>query len=308
MGKDILQGLADADVEGNVRPHCRDGAFQLPVIEDNGDGLVADEAAGEIIAVRFSGFRKEVGGYMIGHQRLAQRVGDGLVNLIPGQGFIPGNLEGLADGVPVAHEADEAPGKIRVEGERPQGGTVAGNDDRLAFHNPADDLPGTVLAVDCHGNAPLVIGMAGADNGHGEAFLPVLFHEEVLAGNLVPGIFPVGIGQGGALGDDVAGSRLQVGGGGADVDILPGFAPEQPPVPFHLVLGETDELADRVKGMVPEFVRHGLLIVDIRSDGVYAGGHVRGTVAPVKEPDVPAGCFSQLTDNGHADGSGSADK
>ena len=92
--------------------------------------------------------------------------------------------------------------------------------------------------------------MAWADDGDREAFLPVLFHEELLAGDLVPGILPVGIRQGGALGDHIACGRLQVSGGGADVDVLPRLAAEQAPVPFHLARGEADELADGIKELI----------------------------------------------------------
>ena len=57
--------------------------------------------------------------------------------------------------------------------------------------------------------------MAGPDDGHGELMLPVGLHQHLLAGDFVPGVFPVGIGQCGALGDAVVRGWLVVGGGGA---------------------------------------------------------------------------------------------
>ena len=295
-------------MEGYLGLHIGNGPFQLAVVKDNGNGFIADEAAGKVIAHGLSGFGQEVGGDVVGDQGLVQRVGNGLMDLVPGQGFIPGDLESLADGVAVAHEAHKPPGKVRVEGKGPQGGTVARDNDGLALQDPADHLPGAVVAVDGHGDAALVIGMAGADDGDREAFLPVLLHEEFLTGDLVPGILPVGIRQGGALGDHIACGRLQVSGGGADVDVLPRLTAEEAPVPFHLVLGEADELADGIKELILQDFRYGLLVVDVRGDGVYAGGNIRGAPAPVQEPDVPVCLFRQPPDNGHADGSGSADE
>ena len=116
------------------------------------------------------------------------------------------------------------------------------------------------------------------------------------------------IGQGRALGDDVAGRRLVVGRGGAGIDILAGATLEQAIVPLHLVRGEAYEFADAVKGHVAQLRQHAGLVVDVRDDGMGAFGHGVGTVAPVQQPDLPAQLVHQPADNGGADGAGAADK
>ena len=84
-------------------------------------------------------------------------------------------------------------------------------DDGLAFHHAFHHRPAALRTMYADGHATLAIGMTGADNGHREALLAPGLHQQLLAGYLVARILPMGIGQRGTLGDDVAGSGFVVG-------------------------------------------------------------------------------------------------
>ena len=51
MGENVVEGDADALIERNVCAHFRNDPLQLAVVENNGNGFVADEAAFQVIAV-----------------------------------------------------------------------------------------------------------------------------------------------------------------------------------------------------------------------------------------------------------------
>ena len=118
----------------------------------------------------------------------------------------------------------------------------------------------------------------------------------------------MGIGQGRPFRDAVVRRRLVIGGGGADIDILPGFPAEKPVVALRLVTGEPDELADRVEGHPFEFLSRVRLIADIRDDLPDARGDLRLPVPAVQQPDLPVRLRRKPADNPHADGSRSSDE
>ena len=182
------------------------------------------------------------------------------------------------------------------------------DEDGLPVQHPPDDLPVALGAVDAQGDVPLVIGVAGPHDGHREPFLPVLAHEERLAGDLVPGVGPVGVGQGRALGDAVPRRRLVVGGSGADEDILPGLPPKQPPVPFRLVRRKADEFADHVEGHILQPFGHRRFVADVGDDLMDAGGRPVAPVPPVQEPHLPAALLTEPPDHAGTDGPGPADE
>ena len=243
---------------------------------------------------------------MDGFQFNAQHPGDGFINLVPGQALVIGDLEGLADGMGIAHKAHIALGKVRVVGHGPEGGTVAVDDDLLPLQHPLENSVAALAAVDAQGHIPVVVGVAGPDDGHGELMLPVGLHQHLLAGDLVPGVLPVGIGQGGALGDAVVHDGLVVGGGGADVEVLTGLPLKQPDVPLHLLRNKADELTDTVKVPSLQNLGYGLLVVDVRLDPVGLLGHFGLSTAPIQQMHLPAH-LHQKTGDGHADGAGAAD-
>ena len=134
----------------------------------------------------------------------------------------------------IAHQADEGLGKIGVVGDGPQCGAVAVDDDGLALHHVPQHLPGALVAVGADGHVALVIGVAGADDGHREAILPVHLHQVVLAGDLVAAVLPVGVDQGRGLGDFVIPQGFLVGRGGGDEHELLGLAVEEAVIPLQL--------------------------------------------------------------------------
>ena len=85
---------------------------------------------------------------MTGIQLHSEGVGDGLVDLVPGQDLVPGDLECLPDGVPVPHQTRIAHSEIRIEGDGPKRRTIPRDQHRLPLLNPADHLPESLLSVD----------------------------------------------------------------------------------------------------------------------------------------------------------------
>ena len=92
---------------------------------------------------------------------------------------------GLPDRVNIAAETRVGLCEIAVVRDRPERGAVAVNDDRLARHDPPDDLPAAVLSVNAERHRALVIGMARPDDRDRKTAFAVLLHEEFLTGDLV---------------------------------------------------------------------------------------------------------------------------
>ena len=113
-----------------------------------------------------------------------QRRRDAAVHLVPGQAFIPGDVEYLAQGVHVAHQAHERHGKVVAVGQRPQRQAIARDDDRAARAHPLQHLKAARRPMQRHGHAALAIGVAGPDDGDGKPLLTVGANQHILAGGL----------------------------------------------------------------------------------------------------------------------------
>ena len=156
-------------------------------------------------------------------------------------------MERVADRARVAEQGDETPREIPVVRQRPQRRAVAVHDDRLALAHPAQRRPAPV-----QGDQGRVVGVRGAHDRGREAFFPVRPDQQVLAGDLVPGVRQERVAQRRGLQDRQAGGRCLVGGGGADEHVLPGAAAEGIDVGLHVPGGERDPVHDRVELTVPE--------------------------------------------------------
>ena len=185
MLHDVIQCNPDALIKANRGMHLRNNSLDLAVVKYHGNGLVTDQAALKVISAGFPGKRQEVTGHIQGIQPDTKRICNGLINLIPGQRLITGNVERLANGPAVSHQADIAFCKIGIERHGPQRGTISLNQNRLARHHPANHLPRSHASMNTNRNAPLIIGVARTHNGDRESGFPVLFHQVFLAGNLV---------------------------------------------------------------------------------------------------------------------------
>ena len=244
---------------------------------------------------------------IVGLQLHPQAGGDGGIDLVPGQCLIVCDLECLADGMGIAHQAHIALGEVRIVGHGPQGRAVAVDDDGLDLLHPPDDLIAPVFAMHPQRDIALIIGMAGANDGHGEVLLPVGAHQDLLAGDLIPGILPVGIGQSGALGDAVVLGRLVIGGGGAGVQILPRPAGKQPDIPLHLRRHKADKLAHAVKTHLPQRRPDCRLVVHVRADQVHTLRHLGIAGAAVEQINLPP-LPGQQPGHRQADGASAADQ
>ena len=118
VGKDIGHAAAYAFIKTGGAQETGDGTLQLRAVEDDGDGLVAQQIAREIPFLGGYG-GQEVGGDMIGFESNAQRIGDALVDLVPRQLLVAHNLEDLADSLRIAQETYKTAGEVLVPCECP---------------------------------------------------------------------------------------------------------------------------------------------------------------------------------------------
>ena len=242
---------------------------------------------------------------MTGLQLHPQAVGDDAVYLVPGQGLVIGDLERLADGVGIAHEPHEAVREILVVRDGPKGGAVPLDDHRLSLHHSLKHLVAAIVPVYAHRHGSLAVSVAWPYDSHRKTVFPVHPHQILFAGNLVPGIFPVGIGQGRPLGDPVVLHRFVVGRGRADVHELPRPSPEQAVVPLQLLRHKADKIAHHVEVQALQRRGRRLLVPDIAPDPFHVPRHL--AVPPVQQIQFvpPQG---QLPGNGAADRPCPADK
>ena len=207
-------------------------------------GFVSQQRTAEII---FPAGIQKFGGCVDGIELHAQGVCDDLINLVPGKGFVGGDLHRLADGVYVSDQARHGHGKIGIVSKRPQGSAVSVNEDRLSLQHTLYNGIAAVFTVGSHRHGTLVIGVAGADDGNGKALFPVKLHQIVFTCNFVPGIFQVGICQGRSLVNAVICQRLLISGGGADKDKLVGFTFKKSLIPLKLGRFKGDKIRNCIE-------------------------------------------------------------
>lgn len=172
-------------------------------------------------------------------------MGNEIVDLVPGEPFITGDVEVLADGGAVTEESVEAFGKVGVVGECPEGCSISGNADGLALEHPIED---GVAAIE--GEKSLVISVGRADDGDGEFLFAVGAGEAFFAGNFVSGVFPKRVVQGGGFSDREVVGRGLISRCAGDEDVLAGFSSEEGEVAFDLIGGVDDPVDDGIPGVV----------------------------------------------------------
>ena len=215
-GEDMADRAAQALIGAHCTDKARNGALDFAVVKDDGIGSVAGHGTFKVIC-RIGGV-KDIGGDVAGLKRNAQLISDDGIELIPGDGFIAGDMIRLTDGMNIAHQTDKAFGEVGVVRDRPQRGAVAMEQDGLAVEHAAENLPATLFAISAQRQIAFVIGMAGTDDGHRETIFPVLLHQVFFAGDFVAGILPIRIMQRSALGDEIIGAGLLISGGGGNID------------------------------------------------------------------------------------------
>jgi O-acetylserine/cysteine efflux transporter len=187
-GVDLLPGrvlvmpghdLPGALLERDNRPEAGHHAAQLGVVERPRVRLVAEQAAAPARVLRRDHRRGHVHDVGARPGRRGQRGRD----LVPGQHVVGGDVERLAPRPRVAEQRDEAAREVRVVGQRPQRGPVPVHHDRPALPHPGHRGPAAVQRY----QRP-VVGVRGAHDRGGEVLVPVGPDEQVLAGDLVPGV------------------------------------------------------------------------------------------------------------------------
>ena len=91
-GQHVADGLAQALVGAHRAGKARHSALNLAVVKHDGIGLIADEAALEVILARLV---QEVGGHIVGLEGNAQLIRDDAVDLVPGDGLVRGDVVGF---------------------------------------------------------------------------------------------------------------------------------------------------------------------------------------------------------------------
>lgn len=209
--------------------------------------------------------------------------GDDVVDLVPGEPFIAGDVERLADGGGVGHESDEAFGEIGMVGEGPEAGSVAVDDDRLAFEHSVEDGVSVVEREE-----GFVVGVRRAHDGHGEFFVAVCLEQGFFTSDFVARVFPEGVVEGGGFSDGQACGRGLVGAGAADEDVLVGFASEELDVAFDLAGNEVDPVDNDVPLSVSEELLGFFEVVDVAVDDFDAFGGWSGGFSSVEEGEFEA--------------------
>ena len=189
----------------------------------------------------------------------------GLVDLVPREDLVRGDVKRMADGLGVAEEAHKALGEVGAVGDGPEGSAVAVDDDAFALAHAFDYGP-WIFTVESGWDGRKVIGVRGADDGEGEAARAVFSHQKVFARDFVARVFPTRVGKRRRLGDQVVRGRFLVGGGGADEDVLARLAGEDADVTRDLVGGECDPVDDSVKHLSREGLCDSGFVVDVRLD------------------------------------------
>ena len=233
VGIEPGQGAPHAFPKGDGSLEAGDEGLDFAVVEDHAPALVAQETAFQL----GHDLGQEIGGDVDDVGLHAQRVGDGGVDLVPGQHFVGRDVEGVADGRRVAQQTHESAAEVFRVGDNPERTAVTVDDNGLALEQPVGQ--GIAARRQRHREV-VVIGVGRAHDGGGKALLPVRLDEQFLARDLVARVGPVGVVERRRLGDDVVGGRRLVRGRGADEDVLLDLAREERYVARDVVRAERE--------------------------------------------------------------------
>ncbi|MPN44833.1 hypothetical protein SDC9_192400 [bioreactor metagenome] len=133
MGLHVVQRYTGCLVKARGAGEAGHQSLDLCVVKQGAVGLVPDDAA---FPIRVLNFGQHHGRHIAGQEGLFQDIADRFVDLVPWQGLVGGDVNRLADGVDVAHQANEAGREIFSPGDGPQAGAVARQDNGLFTQNP----------------------------------------------------------------------------------------------------------------------------------------------------------------------------
>jgi hypothetical protein len=228
---------------------------------------------------------------------------DDLVDLVPGQDLVRGDVEVLTDRLPVAHQADQAHSEILGMGQGPQARAVPRDDDLVPPDHP---IPGRPVAG--QGWVRVVVGVGRPDDGDREALLLVGLHEDVLGRDLRPRIAEVGVVPGRRLDEGDLADGLVVDRCRADVHVLLDPSGEQVHGGGRVLGTEAEEVDDAVECLVGQRPAHRLRVLHVRRQSRHPLRQRTpvGRAAPVEDVDLETLAY-RLRHTGRADRAGSAD-
>ena len=231
MSDGLCEDLFEVGLAGEIAGH----ALHLRIVEQRRIGLVAQQRPDPVGLVA----DQRVGRHMRDFRRNAEPARDRLVDRVPGEADIAGDVKILEEGVLLAEQPDERFCEILGPRQRPDRGAVAGDEHGLARQHAIAHR----VAVIEHGGQAGARGVAGAHIGPGQVFRRL---HQLFAGDLGLRIGPVRVHRGGRLGGHVGERVLLVDRCRRDEDILPGAPGKNLDVALHLLGGEHHELRDDV--------------------------------------------------------------
>ena len=145
-----------------------------------------------------------------------------MIDLIPCQNLIRGNIYGFSDSLGIADQTGQGTGKITMIRDGPKGGAIPRNNGWLFFQNPSDHGPTSFSTGNAKRKPGFVVGVTGADNGHWKIAGSVKCLQFFFAGEFVLCIIPIRIIYRCTFRDLIAGKGTAIYTGRTDENKLPG--------------------------------------------------------------------------------------
>lgn len=163
--------------------------FDLGIIKDHAVGFVAQQSA----RLGWVNATDKVGGDMDDIRLDASSLRHGFVNLVPGEDFVRGDMEGMTYGLLVTHKPYESLGKILRVHDRPERCPISVHNNLFPPAHALDDIVLRPSAERDRNDG--IISQRWSHDGYRESFVPVSGVQALFTGDLVPGVLPKWISQ-----------------------------------------------------------------------------------------------------------------
>src|SRR5260221_2254328 len=140
----------------------------------------------------------------------------------------------------MAEQADQTFSEVGVVRDYPERRTISGHNQLLSAEHSVDRGIRLLPAVEHQWNQGFAIGERWPHDGYREALVAIGLQQTFFAGDLVPRIVPIRIGQRSRLGNLVVRLRLLISAGRTDEHELAGASAEQFEVAFDVGRGKSD--------------------------------------------------------------------
>ena len=156
----------------------------------------------------------------------------------------------------------------------------------FAFLHPFQHLIAALFSMYSHRYRPFAVGMAGTHDRCRESLFPIKPHQRFLTGDLVAGIFPIGICQRRPFIDPVIRQRFLIRRSRTDQDILFRPLPEQTKVPLHIFWCKRNKICNHIKLLIPQLFRHTIFVLNLSPYHMYPFRQSMIAVSPIDQPQL----------------------